>query len=353
MLGVVSRLELKKRIIMTLKKLLDSLTFDEIAPYILIRNADCYDAAGTLALYKLHFDYLRGLVPTNPELLERKESHISLRKDKDKTYLDAFSLEGEIWADALSRELVLDREVNACNAEIAACCLWHMSFYGFLPYQCEETFEDMFDGIEKKRALLKSYKEKFHGYIPSKREMFAIPSFHNAVMCEMKFYRRQRITKQDREDEEDRSWNKRCWRGWKRRIINCEYIERVNYCSSFINRVTELLHGADWELALHELSKLYHSNHVSVMRLDSLANNAAERFDYLKELIEKYDATNIVSRYSNSFVCLSASSANQITEREKTIVDFLTKGLSGTHKLYVMVDDSCDEEMRIDVAYYE
>ena len=183
--------------------------------------------------------------------------------------------------------------------------------------------------------------------------MFAIPSFHNAVMCEMKFYRRQRITKQDREDEEDRSWNKRCWRGWKRRIINCEYIERVNYCSSFINRVTELLHGADWELALHELSKLYHSNHVSVMRLDSLANNAAERFDYLKELIEKYDATNIVSRYSNSFVCLSASSANQITEREKTIVDFLTKGLSGTHKLYVMVDDSCDEEMRIDVAYYE
>lgn len=56
---------------MTLKQLLDSLTFDEIAPCILNRYKN-YDVRGLLALYKQHFDYLRSLVPTDPDLIERK-----------------------------------------------------------------------------------------------------------------------------------------------------------------------------------------------------------------------------------------------------------------------------------------
>ena len=43
---------------------------------------------------------------------------------------------------------------EASNAEIAACCLWHTSFYGYLPYQREETFDDLFDGIVKKGAFM-------------------------------------------------------------------------------------------------------------------------------------------------------------------------------------------------------
>ena len=42
---------------MNLKELLDSLTFDEIAPCILSRYKNC-DVRGLLALYKQHFDYL-------------------------------------------------------------------------------------------------------------------------------------------------------------------------------------------------------------------------------------------------------------------------------------------------------
>ena len=54
---------------MTLKELLDSPTFDEIAPYILLRYKNC-DVKGLLALYKQHIDYLRSLVPTGPNLVE-------------------------------------------------------------------------------------------------------------------------------------------------------------------------------------------------------------------------------------------------------------------------------------------
>ena len=84
--------------------------------------------------------------------------------------LDVFPLEGDCWEDSLSKELIIDDEVKASNAEIAACCLWHASFYGYLPYQREETFDDMFDGIEKRSTLLSLYKEKFLDIIPSNRD---------------------------------------------------------------------------------------------------------------------------------------------------------------------------------------
>ena len=342
---------------MTLKELLDSLTFDEIAPCILLRYKNC-DVRGLLALYKQHFDYLRSLVPTAPNLMERKEARISLYKEGEDTHgenihLDAFPLEGDCWEDSLSKELVVDDDVEASNAEIAACCLWHTSFYGYLPYQCEETFDDMFDGIANRNALLSSYKEKFSDIIPSKREMAAIASFQNEVRSKMIYYRHRRKTKRNKRDGLCLSFEKRCWRSMKRRIINREYCKRISYCSSFINRITENGCSIDKQVALQELRVLYLSNHVAIRRLDSIAFNATNRLDYLKELIEKYGALDDILHYANSFICLSASSHYPITEDEKRILSILTNGQIETQRLYVKIDERCGQEMRIDVAFYE
>ena len=54
-----------KLVVMTLKELLDSLSFDEIAPYLIIRHCARDYASGDLVPYKQHFDYLRSLTPTN------------------------------------------------------------------------------------------------------------------------------------------------------------------------------------------------------------------------------------------------------------------------------------------------
>ena len=337
---------------MTLKQLLDSLTFDEIAPYILIRYKNC-GVRGLLALYKQHFDYLRSLVPTDPDLIERKEARISLYKEGENIHLDAFPLEGDCWEDSLSKELVIDDEVEASNAEIAACCLWHTSFYGYLPYQREETFDDLFDGIVKKGALLSSYKEKFSDIIPSKCEMAAIASFHNEVRSRMKYYRHRRRTKQNKRDELCLSFEKRCWRSMKRRIIKDEYSKRINYCSSFIDHIIGNRCGIDKHVALQELSALYLSSHVAIRRLESIAFNAAKRLDYLMELIEMYGALDDIPHYANSFICLSTSSHYPITEDEKRIISILTNGKIGTQRFYIKTDDQCGLEMRIDVAFYE
>ena len=173
---------------MTVKELLDSLLFDEIAPYITKRYERCEDADSVLADYKQHYDYLRHLIPTDPKRIELKEARISYYKDESGIYLDAYPLEGDRWEDSLSKELVIEDDVKECNAEIAACCMWHMSFYGYLPYQQDECFDDMFDGIEKKKTRVKVYRAKFADVIPSGKDIMAIPSFHNEVRSKLKVF---------------------------------------------------------------------------------------------------------------------------------------------------------------------
>lgn len=166
---------------MTLKELLDSLSFDEIAPF-LIRHYTYDYAPGDLVPYKQHFDYLRSLTPTRQELIENKIAQISMGKDK----LKAYPLEGDDWEDSLAKELVLDKDVKASLAEIAACCLWHTSFWGFLPYQREETLKKIITDNPRLIRTAKFYKNKFSEIIPSKREMMQIPSFRNKIRSDMK-----------------------------------------------------------------------------------------------------------------------------------------------------------------------
>ena len=178
---------------MTLKELLDSLSFDEIAPY-LIRHYTCDYTSGDLVPYKQHFDYLRSLTPTRQELIENKIAQISMGKYK----LNAYPLEGDDWEDSLAKELVLDKDVKASHAEIAACCSWHTSFWGYLPYQREESFRKIITDDPRLIRTAKFYKNKFSEIIPSKREMMQIPSFRNKIRSDMKSVRKHHPKKNEK-----------------------------------------------------------------------------------------------------------------------------------------------------------
>ena len=220
---------------MTLKELLDSLSFDEIAPYLIIRHCARDYASGDLVPYKQHFDYLRSLTPTNLELIENKKVRISLGKYK----LNAYALEGDDWEDSLAKELVLDKDEKASHAEIAACCLWHTSFCGYLPYQREETIKKIITDDPRLIRTAKFYKNKFSEIIPSKREMMQIPSFRNKIRSDMKRVRKNHPKKNGKKGKLFRFNRKRLWRSWKRDLINHEYDKRIKYCSPFIEYISK------------------------------------------------------------------------------------------------------------------
>ncbi len=324
---------------MTLKELLDSLSFDEIAPY-LIRHYTYDYAPGDLVPYKQHFDYLRSLTPTNPELIENKKVQISLSKHK----LNAYPLEGDYWEDSLAKELVLDKDVKASYAEIAACCLWHTSFWGYLPYQHEETVRRIITDDLRLIPTAKYYKNKYHKIIPSKCEMMKIPSFRNKIRSEMKSVRNHHPKKNGEKGKLLRFNRKRRWRSLKRHLINREYDKRIKYCSPFIEYISKERNNA------YRYGMLYRANHVNILRLESYAFNASKRFDYIKELVEKYGAMNDITRYANCIICVSFSSVHPLHEQleiQHLFADVLPEMFC--HRL----DNSLEQEIRIDVAYYE
>ena len=334
-LGHLSRnfaAEIKNNCIMTLKELLDSLSFDEIAPF-LIRHYTYDYAPGDLVPYKQHFDYLRSLTPTRQELIENKIAQISMGKDK----LKAYPLEGDDWEDSLAKELVLDKDVKASPAKIAACCLWHTSFWGYLPYQREETDLRLI-------RTAKFYKNKFSEIIPSKREMMQIPSFRNKIRSDMKSVCKNHPKKNGKKGKLFGFNRKRRWRFWKRNLINHEYDRRIKYCSPFIEYISKERNDA------YRYGMLYRANHINILRLESYAFDASKRFDYIKELVEKYGAMNNITRYANCIICVSFSSAHplhEVLEIQHFFVDLLPK------MFCPRVDNSLGEEIRIDVAYYE
>ena len=111
---------------MTYKELLDSVSFDEIVPFI-----ERYHGWNALAWYKVHYDYLRHLTPEQGEITTATVSNGEPDESWPEPHLDSFPLEGDLWEHSLAKELIIEPDVKASLAEIAMCCLWHTSFYGF------------------------------------------------------------------------------------------------------------------------------------------------------------------------------------------------------------------------------
>ncbi len=334
---------------MTLKQLLDSLTFDEIAPFI-----DLEGGRNNLAVFKQHFDYLRHLTPAEGDAGEVSVGYWKdpdLEDDKSdeeggKT-LFAGSLEGDYWESSLAKEIVLDEGVTASPAEIAGCCLWHTSFYGFLPEDVNDTFISWHEGKER----TKYYVEKFRDILPSRREMLSVPSFHQTIRREMRLHRKYRSPK---EFKDLFGGDTRKWRSWKRYEINSEYGRRIKMNAEFIENVLERGTVVTDPPAREEFGRLFRANHVSIHRCDTFAYDAAGRLEYLRELVGKYGLLKENSCLPHSFVCISASPEHPLTMDETgEIVALVTAGHGGEHRICIKSDASCGEELRVDIAYYE
>ena len=104
---------------MTFKELLNSVSFGEVAPEIVRLYPK---AEHDLRWYKIHFDMLRQMTPKRHEDSNGDVCHITMSKwdENSEPRLDAFPLEGDWWEHSLTKELVIDPEVKATNAEIAA-----------------------------------------------------------------------------------------------------------------------------------------------------------------------------------------------------------------------------------------
>ncbi len=126
---------------MTLKELLCTISFEKIEPYIALLYPDMATPR-MLELFRSHHKLLCRLIPQVDESEQPCIIAMTKWEEEENPLLDAYNIEGCEWEVALSKELVVEPEVTASLAEIAACCLWHISFYGFTSQQRKEVFQE-------------------------------------------------------------------------------------------------------------------------------------------------------------------------------------------------------------------
>ena len=309
---------------MTYKELLNSVSFEEIVPYI----EKYHGGKGCLALYKIHYDMLCHLTP-NPEDAYYKTatvSHGEQDEDWPEPHLTVHPIEGQIWEGALTMDLIIEPDVTESLAEIAACCLWHTSFYGFTEEQTRAKFESWNREISEEEFEKQQAKEwgkkiiEAGGNIPSEDELMKIPSF--------------RVTAKNNTKRKQR-----------------EYWDRIGMIGEFVAR--NLPSDTDVvNMTVEDLYKLFYSNHYIEYDYNSYSADESVRADYLKELITSYEAF-AHSTLDNAVIVLSASKQYPLIMEETSLATYIAEMCTGESHFIYKVDDTLGRELRLNVAFYE
>ena len=337
-----------KEKIMTFKELLNSVSFEEVAPCLLQMYPK---AEGNLKWYKIHFDMLRLMTPKHHDDANSDECHISMSKwDEDsEPHLETHPMEGDWWEHSLTKEIVIDPEVKATNAEIAACCIWHTSFYGFVDEQQEEylrfddgdlDIDDRWDDYIYNKVRAEKYFSVIRrngGYIPSVKEL--APSKKQELFSKAKDYF-WCIS-----DSMNNIKKKRLFR----REFMAHYYERMAAIGRFIVQAIPALSDERNNMSLDQLCGLFQSNLFSPETIMSYADENTNGAKYLCELLEMEDVNTRLDRMA--VVLTTGEWHQELTDDEQRLCKLLIGDCKSSHIL-VATDPSLGRQVRINYATF-
>ena len=115
---------------MTVKELIMEVGFDDLLPYLKEIIVGHFD---NIYAFREAYDILWDMQP-NPKFagkvwIEQEEDWVSVQ-----------SLDGDSWENELAKELVLSKDATLSKEEIAAHCIYDITFYGFSPAEIIENF---------------------------------------------------------------------------------------------------------------------------------------------------------------------------------------------------------------------
>ena len=160
--------------ILKLRKRIDvgASTIESVLPGILEQLGYPYyteRVSGDTWLYvKLHYHRCIGIklrpeMDMKPSENFKEEAKVEWNGEEygDEQWIGVFHLDGDYWEDALAKEIVIGENVNLSIEEIAAKCLWELTFYGFTPEhegwerlrgrQLRNKFDVMLDRLEERK----------------------------------------------------------------------------------------------------------------------------------------------------------------------------------------------------------
>lgn len=149
---------------MTLKELFDKVDFDSLIPYL---KSYGKRYANTIYSFREAYDILRNMKPSadfEGEAMVRWSGEAY----GNNQWIGVFHLDGDIWENALAKRIVIGENVNLSTEEIAAKCLWEMTFYGDDMHGAElrNRYDILLDRLEEsewRHQVPSKYRSKHDG----------------------------------------------------------------------------------------------------------------------------------------------------------------------------------------------
>ena len=332
---------------MTFKELLNSVTFEEVTPCLLQMHPD---AEGNLKWYKIHFDMLRQITPKHHDDANSDVCNITMEKWREgKMILDAHPMEGDLWEHSLTKEIILAPDVEATNAELAACCIWHTSFYGFVDKQAQECLRFDEDDLDIKDR----WDDSIYNKVKAMRYFSIIRrnGGHIPTMKELSHSKKKELIRRAKEDfwRISESMNKIKKKRMFRREFMGYYYERIAAISKFIVQAIPALSDERNNMSIEQLCGLFQSDLISPETITSYADEKTNGAKYLCELLEMEDSN---TRLDRMVVVLTTGEWHQeLTQDEQRLCKLLI-GDCKSCDILVATDPSLGRQVRIDYATF-
>ena len=308
---------------MTFKELLNSVQFEDVAHHLVRMYPDMENSIGW---YKIHFDMLRLMNPVYHEDANDKVCNITMKdwKDGSELHLNAYPMEGDLWEHSLTKELIIAPEVKASNEELAACCLWHTSFYGFI----EKHVDDRFRVEELDLNTLDRWNDSVYYKVRAMRN-FSIIRKNGGVIPTMRQLSQTKKAELIKLAKESMWWGKTHMnrikrKKWFRTEFLEHYYERMAAISDFIVHTIPALNNAGNYMSIEQLCGLFYSELFCSEEITSFASDGESGAKYLYNLLSSYD---MIPKMDGIVVRIVTGASHEVlTEDEKRLCNLLAEG---------------------------
>lgn len=290
---------------MKFKELLQKVSFDDIVPKLERLDMNPWNREKQLIpYYKETYDILQHMQAeeTNGQVrFEWERDEEELCGYKPYIYIDPREddFESDYWPNNLGKEIVLGKDVELSNEEIAALCLFHITMYGFSPEETKPTEPEPLNSYEEQALAVR--EKRWVNYTRIKREendLVYRPEVWR--MRDMRMSHRNRM-KRMRDHRQD---------------MRIEQLERMGQAERAIERMLSTTQA----LSREQLAYLFNTQLIQRDVFQSRAYDRRRRMNYLWEILTKYTAPDD-SPYTHTVIVLSTAPDYPLTATEQQMFE--------------------------------
>ena len=289
---------------MTLKELIAQVSFDELLPALktMTRGNE-----NSLYAFREAYDRLRLMEPASDI---EGEVHVGwhggmVGEDK---WIGVSGLSGDYWCKNLSKEIIVEEGIQLTSNELAAHCLWEITFYGFSEDEISNTFDRMLGRNKpqnKYEIALDKLEESIWKHQTPKR--LRSRGAYGERLITLEFPLRWR------DHRMNHTKRKRKYRQIRRK----RYLKQM----SMRENLVQSLSAPGSSFVRSDVDYLLEVESGRQYDYTAVVSGTEGRLQYILDSMAKYQQEDF-SMYDNAIVCIKVSSRYPLSEKE--IADFKT-----------------------------